>query len=422
MAINFPTTLDTLINPTATDQVAVVSHASQHSNTNDILEALETKVGIDGSAVTTSHDYKLGEVLSTDKAVGKIATQILTNKTLTSPVITNASSSGTDSGTETLTNKTLTTPTISSTGFTNAQHAHTGASSGGQLAEGSLLLTDITTNNATSSRHGFLPKLSNVSSEVLLGTGVFGTPTGIGKYGGTGADGALSISSGTTTINVGGAALYILNYTSISITGTGSLAFSNPNANGTVIIIKSQGNVTLTSSGTAINVSGMGAAGSTDGGTWSLIKTYKGANAAAGGGGGGSITAGTTSGGAGGVAATLVLPASPLSIHLCKYPNAFVGAGGGTGTSGAAAAGIGGGALILECAGSFNFTTGTISAAGTSGAFSSPFYGGNGGGGSIFISYNTLTANSGTTLVTGPGSGAAGGVGTAYIISNTEIS
>lgn len=40
----------------------------------------------------------------------------------------------TEAGTQTLTNKTLTTPTISSTGFTNAQHAHTGASSGGQLS------------------------------------------------------------------------------------------------------------------------------------------------------------------------------------------------------------------------------------------------------------------------------------------------
>jgi hypothetical protein len=39
-------------------------------------------------------------------------TATLTNKTLTSPVITNKSSTGTDSGTETLTNKTLTSPTI----------------------------------------------------------------------------------------------------------------------------------------------------------------------------------------------------------------------------------------------------------------------------------------------------------------------
>lgn len=87
MATNFPTSLDSLVNPIGTDSMSTVSHAGQHSNANDAIEALEAKVGADGSAVTTSHDYKLGEVISTDKAVGKTATQTLTNKTLTSPQI-----------------------------------------------------------------------------------------------------------------------------------------------------------------------------------------------------------------------------------------------------------------------------------------------------------------------------------------------
>lgn len=90
--INFPTSLDTLTNPTGTNQVAVIDHAEQHSNVNDIVEALEAKVGINGSAVTTSHDYKLGEVTGSDKAVGKSATQTLTNKTLTTPKIADTGS------------------------------------------------------------------------------------------------------------------------------------------------------------------------------------------------------------------------------------------------------------------------------------------------------------------------------------------
>jgi len=69
MSTNFPTSLDTLTNPTATDSVATVSHASQHANANDALEALEAKVGINNSAVTTSHDYKLSAVTTTAKAV-----------------------------------------------------------------------------------------------------------------------------------------------------------------------------------------------------------------------------------------------------------------------------------------------------------------------------------------------------------------
>lgn len=91
MAITFPTTLDALTNPTSTDllenAVAALDHDVQHSNANDAIEALEAKVGINSSAVTTSHDYKLGEVTGTDKAVGKTATQVLTNKTLTAPQI-----------------------------------------------------------------------------------------------------------------------------------------------------------------------------------------------------------------------------------------------------------------------------------------------------------------------------------------------
>lgn len=41
-------------------------------------------------------------------------------------------------GTQTLSGKTLVTPTISSTGFTNAQHAHLGASSGGALSAAAI--------------------------------------------------------------------------------------------------------------------------------------------------------------------------------------------------------------------------------------------------------------------------------------------
>lgn len=87
MATNFPASIDALTNPNANDDTSIVSHAAQHQNANDAIEALEAKVGANSSAVTTSHDYKLGEVTGSDKAVGKTATQTLTNKTLTTPII-----------------------------------------------------------------------------------------------------------------------------------------------------------------------------------------------------------------------------------------------------------------------------------------------------------------------------------------------
>jgi len=59
MSTDFPTSLDTLTNPVATDNTVTVSHAGQHADSNDAIESLETKVGIDSSADTTSIDYKL---------------------------------------------------------------------------------------------------------------------------------------------------------------------------------------------------------------------------------------------------------------------------------------------------------------------------------------------------------------------------
>lgn len=87
MSTSFPTSLDNFTNPAAGDLEdgstdANLGHAKQHADKNDATEALEAKVGIDGSAVTTSHDYKVSEVTGTDKAVGKTATQTLTNKTI----------------------------------------------------------------------------------------------------------------------------------------------------------------------------------------------------------------------------------------------------------------------------------------------------------------------------------------------------
>jgi hypothetical protein len=71
MAVNFPTSLDILQNPTATDYLNSPSHAGQHANANDILEALEAKVGINSSAVTTSHDYKLSNIIGSQKAASE---------------------------------------------------------------------------------------------------------------------------------------------------------------------------------------------------------------------------------------------------------------------------------------------------------------------------------------------------------------
>ena len=118
MATNFPTSLDSLTNPTAGDTLASPSHAGQHADANDAIEALQAKVGVNGSAVTTSLDYKVSQAATLTGA------QTLTNKTIAlgsntiSGTLTqfNTALTGADfatlAGSETLTNKTLTAPNI----------------------------------------------------------------------------------------------------------------------------------------------------------------------------------------------------------------------------------------------------------------------------------------------------------------------
>lgn len=243
------------------------------------------------------------------------------------------------------------------------------------------------------------------------------------KFGGNGSDGALSISSGTTTINLNGSALVIRNYTSISITGTGVLAFSNSHPNGTTVILRSQGNVTLTSSSAPmINASTNGSIVGNNAIFGSFFINTCGA------GGSGALYSTPAPGASGG---SMVLSPGNVALNqqLLKYPYLFIGsAGGGGGSAGGGThsggnGGNGGGCLIIECGGAWNFTTANgISVAGSNGGngvgLGSPNSGsgsgGGGGGGGCFIAfYNSLIANSGTVNCAGGngGSGQFGGSG-----------
>jgi len=263
--------------------------------------------------------------------------------------------------------------------------------------------------------------------------------SGLVKFGGTGADGALSVSSGNTNIDLGGALFVVKNYTSISITGTGSVTFINPNSAGTLIFLKSQGSVTLTSSATPmLDASGCGTAGgafATNAGTATAgtditqtlaiysTTSNSGGRPATGGANGGASTAIANPSFYGATLRATALGNERLPVVLVP------GAGGGGGSSNnnpsapgvAGSGGNGGGALYIECAGALNFTTvNGISVAGKNGtnASGSTNNAGGGGGGApgMFLCiYNTLTANSGSVNTSaGTGGTALGGVGTAF--------
>ena len=64
MATSYPNAIDQLINPSGSDALSAPSHSEQHSNANDAIEALQTKVGTDGSTDTNSITYKINDIVS----------------------------------------------------------------------------------------------------------------------------------------------------------------------------------------------------------------------------------------------------------------------------------------------------------------------------------------------------------------------
>ena len=73
MATNFPTSLDSLTNPTSSDSLNSPSHSAQHANVNDAVEALQAKVGVDSSAVTSSLEYRIAQLEAAGSPIVKVA-------------------------------------------------------------------------------------------------------------------------------------------------------------------------------------------------------------------------------------------------------------------------------------------------------------------------------------------------------------
>lgn len=159
MSINFPTSLDSLTNPAGTDRVSVVDHASQHANANDAIEAIEAKVGVDSSAVTTTLDYKLKSTSSSDPGHKHTEASVVLADVTTLDV------SSTKHG---FTPKSPADATKFLNGAATPAYA--------LVKDSDLSTSDITTNDLSSTKHGFAPKTPNDSSKFLNGTGGWTIP------------------------------------------------------------------------------------------------------------------------------------------------------------------------------------------------------------------------------------------------------
>ena len=97
MAINFPTSLDSLSNPASGDKLDNPSHSTQHGNANDVLEALETKLGIGASpAGSATAGFPLVHSSGGTTAWAQVGYQGITSGTATSgQVLTAGTATGT---------------------------------------------------------------------------------------------------------------------------------------------------------------------------------------------------------------------------------------------------------------------------------------------------------------------------------------
>lgn len=156
MSINFPTSLDSLSNPSGGDAVGVVSHSTQHANANDAIEALEAKVGVDNSAVTTSLDYKIKSTSSIDPGHKH------TEGSITLADVTTDDVSSTKHG---FAPKSPADATKFLNGAANPAYA--------EVKDSDLSLSDITTNDVSTTKHGFVPKAPNDTTKFLRGDGTW---------------------------------------------------------------------------------------------------------------------------------------------------------------------------------------------------------------------------------------------------------
>lgn len=181
---NFPTSLDTY---TANVDNVDVIYAADVNGLQEAVVALEGKVGIDGSAVTTTHDYKLSAVTGSNKAVPN------NGATIATPTITGA----------TITTSTINGVTITTAGAATDFLAANGTYQPGGIANGSTTVKGIfeaatsaevtagTATGATGAALAVTPDALAASTPVFNGSGLTNVSTGF----------LTSGAPGTTTTN-----------------------------------------------------------------------------------------------------------------------------------------------------------------------------------------------------------------------------
>lgn len=95
MATIYPGAIDSPTNPTSGNTLNSPSHSGQHQFENDAIVAIETAIGVTGSAVSGTVNYILSGVAGGDKVLSRTGTETATNKTLSTGTVISLGSDAT---------------------------------------------------------------------------------------------------------------------------------------------------------------------------------------------------------------------------------------------------------------------------------------------------------------------------------------
>lgn len=161
MTTNFPASLDALVNPQPNHTLDSPSHSTHHTNLNDCIEALEAKVGVNSSAVATSHDNIL-----TTKA--NIASPSFTGAVVSAGTVTAPTFIGALTGNATtVTTVPALTGAVTTTGSTNVTTIANAAVVGTKIKKNISSFTGATTYVVQDSDY-ILTHYNNTASYVQL--------------------------------------------------------------------------------------------------------------------------------------------------------------------------------------------------------------------------------------------------------------
>ncbi len=398
MTSNFPTSLDNLdpTRGTDSDRLSSPNHVTHHTNEDDAIEALEAKVGVDGSAVTTSLDYKLKSTSSSNPGHKHTLANGATDVTASSTELNY--SVGVTSAVQTQLDAKIPKSLVDAKGDILVATADNTVTRLAVGANGKALLADSAQTEGI--KWGDVIQSADIQIFTTPGANTWTKPTGakaveVYVFGGGGGGGGGRRDSNSGADTKGGSA-----------GGGGSVGFKRFNASGlgsteTVTIGAGGGGGAGKSSDADGNAGVDG--GPTTFGTATLLKAYGGIKGIGGTNNIGSVTGGVggiagngelaTAGGDGGNGSDVNGTAGTDTAVLIS-PRGGGGGGGCTGGSGSSNTGsVGGG-----------FITNYVKAGGAVGTIGNSsitlFYGGTGGGGG--------TGSTGGAGINGSGGGGGG--------------